>query len=168
MRRKIERVLNEVINPEIELHGGRIELVDYVDGVVHVKMEGGCQGCAQQQFFQGLQWPPIDGLLAARGKGVLIALKGPVHAGDIFADDLDLLRSADAQAGFVSQADEVQTHRIKAHHFGGDGIDGYLIGTCKNHILDMGGHAPWAWSVAGKGSIRQSQDTGMNLFLDCE
>ena len=50
MRRKIERVLNEVINPEIELHGGRIELVDYVDGVVHVKMEGGCQGCAQSKF----------------------------------------------------------------------------------------------------------------------
>ena len=50
MRRKIERVLNEVINPEIELHGGRIDLVDYIDGVVHVRMLGGCQGCAQSKF----------------------------------------------------------------------------------------------------------------------
>ena len=46
MRRKIQKLLDEDINPYVASHGGSIDLVDYVDGLVYVKMGGGCQGCA--------------------------------------------------------------------------------------------------------------------------
>jgi Fe/S biogenesis protein NfuA len=46
MRRKIARILDEMVNPYVADHGGRIELVDYVDGVIYLAMSGGCQGCS--------------------------------------------------------------------------------------------------------------------------
>jgi Fe/S biogenesis protein NfuA len=46
MRRKIARILEEKINPYVAGHGGRIEVVDYVNGTVFLSMSGGCQGCA--------------------------------------------------------------------------------------------------------------------------
>jgi Fe-S cluster biogenesis protein NfuA len=46
MRRKIARILDEQVNPYVADHGGRIELVDFVDGVVYLAMSGGCQGCS--------------------------------------------------------------------------------------------------------------------------
>jgi Fe/S biogenesis protein NfuA len=47
MRRKIKKVLDENINPYVAGHGGEIEILDYIDGVVFLKMSGGCQGCSQ-------------------------------------------------------------------------------------------------------------------------
>jgi Fe/S biogenesis protein NfuA len=46
MRRKIQKVLEEMINPAVASHGGRIELVDVVNDTVYIQMSGGCQGCA--------------------------------------------------------------------------------------------------------------------------
>jgi Fe/S biogenesis protein NfuA len=46
MRRKISKILDEMINPAVASHGGRIELVDVVNDTVYIKMSGGCQGCA--------------------------------------------------------------------------------------------------------------------------
>jgi Fe/S biogenesis protein NfuA len=46
MRRKIAKVLDERINPQVAEHGGRIDVVDYANGSVFVVMSGGCQGCA--------------------------------------------------------------------------------------------------------------------------
>ncbi len=57
MRRKIASVIDEMINPHVASHGGRIELVDYIDGNVYLEMTGGCQGCAQSMVTlrQGVQ-----------------------------------------------------------------------------------------------------------------
>jgi Fe/S biogenesis protein NfuA len=46
MRRKILKILDEMINPAVASHGGKIELVDVVNDNVYIKMSGGCQGCA--------------------------------------------------------------------------------------------------------------------------
>jgi Fe/S biogenesis protein NfuA len=46
MRRKIIRILDEMINPAVASHGGKIELVDVVNDTVYIQMTGGCQGCA--------------------------------------------------------------------------------------------------------------------------
>lgn len=43
--RAIEAAFAEV-NPLVESHGGSIELVEVVDGVVKVRMHGTCNGCA--------------------------------------------------------------------------------------------------------------------------
>ncbi len=39
-------VIDEVLNPMVVAHGGRIELVGATDGVVRIRLSGGCQGCA--------------------------------------------------------------------------------------------------------------------------
>ncbi|MCA9769968.1 NifU family protein [Candidatus Dependentiae bacterium] len=43
--RKIEQVL-EQLRPNIQMDGGDITFVKYVDGVVYVKLHGACAGCA--------------------------------------------------------------------------------------------------------------------------
>ena len=43
----VQQVLEEEINPFVASHGGRITMGEVTDGVVTVRMEGGCQGCAQ-------------------------------------------------------------------------------------------------------------------------
>jgi Fe-S cluster biogenesis protein NfuA len=45
MKRKIERVLNE-IRPYLASHGGQVEFLSYKDHIVKLKMLGACSGCA--------------------------------------------------------------------------------------------------------------------------
>jgi NFU1 iron-sulfur cluster scaffold homolog, mitochondrial len=45
LREKIQRVLEEQINPGVASHGGYVELLDVADNNVFLRMGGGCQGC---------------------------------------------------------------------------------------------------------------------------
>ena len=49
MKEKIEEALKK-IRPALEADGGGIELVDVVDGVVKVRLQGACQGCMGAQM----------------------------------------------------------------------------------------------------------------------
>lgn len=57
MRKKIQSLLDEKVNPMVASHGGSIELVDYASGVAFVRMTGGCQGCgsAKATLRQGVE-----------------------------------------------------------------------------------------------------------------
>ena len=44
MREQVEQVLAR-IRPALQADGGDVELVDIVDGVVQLRMQGACQGC---------------------------------------------------------------------------------------------------------------------------
>jgi Fe/S biogenesis protein NfuA len=46
---RVQRVIDEVINPGIAAHGGFVELVDVSDETLYIRMGGGCQGCAASQ-----------------------------------------------------------------------------------------------------------------------
>ena len=46
MRRQIQEVINDEVNPFVANHGGHIELIDFLDKNVYIEMSGGCQGCA--------------------------------------------------------------------------------------------------------------------------
>lgn len=46
MRQRIQKLLDEKVNPMVSGHGGYIELVDYANRTAYVRMSGGCQGCA--------------------------------------------------------------------------------------------------------------------------
>lgn len=46
IREKVQRILDEEINPAVAMHGGFIQILDVQQGVVYVKMGGGCHGCA--------------------------------------------------------------------------------------------------------------------------
>jgi len=46
MIRKIEALLEKEVRPALAAHGGNIEVVDYDNNKLYVKLSGGCQGCA--------------------------------------------------------------------------------------------------------------------------
>lgn len=51
MREEVEKVLKEEVGPMLAMHGGGVELVDVSDdGVVKVKLTGGCSGCPSAQM----------------------------------------------------------------------------------------------------------------------
>ncbi len=49
MREKVEKVIAK-IRPMLQADGGNIELIDVVDGVVSVRLQGACAGCAGAQM----------------------------------------------------------------------------------------------------------------------
>jgi cystathionine gamma-synthase len=60
---RVKRILDDEVNPAVASHGGRVYLAGVGDGRVHIRLEGGCQGCsaAQVTVRQG-----IEPLLRAR------------------------------------------------------------------------------------------------------
>ena len=47
LRNRIEKVLQEDVNPWVGQHGGVVRLIDVKENTVFVQMGGGCQGCGQ-------------------------------------------------------------------------------------------------------------------------
>lgn len=46
MKDKVQKIINDKINPALGTHGGSCELVDVTDDlVVKVKLQGACGGC---------------------------------------------------------------------------------------------------------------------------
>lgn len=56
MKERVEAAL-EKIRPALEADGGGIELIDIVDGIVKVRLQGACQGCmgAQMTLKMGVE-----------------------------------------------------------------------------------------------------------------
>ena len=56
MKEKVQEVLDR-IRPQLQADGGDLELVDVVDGVVKVKLQGACNGCpgAQMTLKMGVE-----------------------------------------------------------------------------------------------------------------
>jgi len=44
MREKVQAAL-DLIRPNLQADGGDVELIDVVDGMVQVKLQGACHGC---------------------------------------------------------------------------------------------------------------------------
>jgi Fe-S cluster biogenesis protein NfuA len=49
MKEKIQAVIDK-IRPMLQADGGDVELVDVVDGVVTVRLQGACAGCPMSQM----------------------------------------------------------------------------------------------------------------------
>ncbi len=49
MKAEIQEALNE-IRPMLQQDGGDVELVDFEDGVVKVRLQGACAGCPMSQM----------------------------------------------------------------------------------------------------------------------
>ena len=43
---KIESFVEKNIAPSLKSHGGRIELIDFDNNILFIKLSGACQGCA--------------------------------------------------------------------------------------------------------------------------
>ena len=46
---KIQTVLEKEVNSYLKLHSGSCELLDFDDGIVTIRMHGGCSGCPSSQ-----------------------------------------------------------------------------------------------------------------------
>ena len=57
VRRRVQKVLDEQINPGVASHGGFVELLDVQDDNIFIRMGGGCQGCgaADVTLKQGVE-----------------------------------------------------------------------------------------------------------------
>lgn len=49
MKEKIKNALDK-IRPSLQADGGDVEFVDFVDGVVKVRLQGACCGCPMSQM----------------------------------------------------------------------------------------------------------------------
>ena len=56
MRTSVEHVL-ERVRPQLKVDGGDLQLIDVVDGVVTIRLVGGCCGCpfTQLALMNGLE-----------------------------------------------------------------------------------------------------------------
>jgi Fe-S cluster biogenesis protein NfuA len=53
---ELKNVIESDINPQLELHAGGCELLDVDDGVVTIRLFGGCSGCPSSHItlFNGI------------------------------------------------------------------------------------------------------------------
>ncbi|MBM4251226.1 MAG: NifU family protein [Deltaproteobacteria bacterium] len=73
MLEKIKEIIENEINPQLQLHAGGCELIDVDDGVVTLRMYGGCSGCPSSTItlFNGIvpilkeHFPDIKDVLLA-------------------------------------------------------------------------------------------------------
>jgi Fe-S cluster biogenesis protein NfuA len=63
---EVQSALNEV-RPHLQMDGGDVELVDYKDGIVKVKLKGHCAGCPMSQ--QTIKWG-VEAYLKKKVPGV--------------------------------------------------------------------------------------------------
>lgn len=64
-------VIDEVLNPMVAAHGGHIELLGEENGIIHIRLGGGCQGCAQaavtvRQGIEAVLRRHVAGVVAVR------------------------------------------------------------------------------------------------------
>ena len=45
MFEEIQKVVEEDINPQLALHGGACDVIDFTEGVLTIRLLGGCSGC---------------------------------------------------------------------------------------------------------------------------
>jgi Fe-S cluster biogenesis protein NfuA len=46
MIRQLEKLFDEQVRPALAAHGGGVEIVDYDNDRLYLKLSGGCQGCS--------------------------------------------------------------------------------------------------------------------------
>ncbi len=49
MKEKVQKIIDK-IRPALQADGGDVELIDVVDGIVTVKLQGACAGCPMSQM----------------------------------------------------------------------------------------------------------------------
>jgi len=50
LKAKVQKILDEAVNPGLGMHGGSVELIDVKGTTVFLTMSGGCQGCASAAY----------------------------------------------------------------------------------------------------------------------
>ena len=67
---------------------------------------------------------------------------------------------------FMGNADTADIHRVKTHHFGGNGVDGDAVGRGEHVVFDYRDHGPRSGAVAGYRTIDNGKYAAVNFFLN--
>ncbi len=67
----IQTLIDTAINPSLASHGGHVQMIDFQDNVVYVRLGGGCQGCGMVDVTlrQGIEqlikreYPQVTGVV---------------------------------------------------------------------------------------------------------
>merc|ERR1712193_357586 len=46
LKKEIQKIINEEINTKLEMHDGKIEIIEIKNNILLIKFLGGCQGCS--------------------------------------------------------------------------------------------------------------------------
>lgn len=76
--RKVQEVIDTVINPGVASHGGFVELLDVKNSQVYLQLGGGCQGCGMASVTLKVG---IEGTLRERVPEVVSVIDQTDHAG---------------------------------------------------------------------------------------
>lgn len=50
VKQKITEIIDEYIQPSVEMHGGRVSLHEFNDGIATIFMSGACSGCSMSSL----------------------------------------------------------------------------------------------------------------------
>ena len=48
--KEIEKIIEDYIQPSVAMHGGRVELQDFDEGIATIFISGACSGCAMSSL----------------------------------------------------------------------------------------------------------------------
>lgn len=56
MMEQIKDIIDKEINPQLDMHAGSCELISFDDGIVTLRLFGGCSGCPSSHItlFNGI------------------------------------------------------------------------------------------------------------------
>ena len=66
--RHINEIIDRQIQPSVELHGGKVSLEKYEDGIATMFMSGACSGCASSKLYLATGYPTNVAILHSRGQ----------------------------------------------------------------------------------------------------
>ena len=66
--RHINEIIDRQIQPSVELHGGKVSLEKYEDGIATMFMSGACSGCASSSYTLATRYPTNVAILHSRSQ----------------------------------------------------------------------------------------------------
>jgi Fe-S cluster biogenesis protein NfuA len=174
--REVEALLDGRVNPAVAAHGGHIAVERVEDGAVHLRMSGGCQGCAASAatLRQGVErmlraaLPDITEIVdvtdhaagtnpyyARPGDGASSALDRPVPEGVIGLEEGHVTVDPDYLAPRLGLTPE--TLREGLHN--GDVVatteTGQAADAGKTRVIMRSGQRAWAAEIDAAGAARE-------------
>jgi Fe-S cluster biogenesis protein NfuA len=173
--REVEALLDGQVNPSVAAHGGHIAVERVEGGTVHLRMSGGCQGCAASAatLRQGVErmlraaLPQIDEIVDvtdhaagsnpyyAQGGGASPVLSRPVPAGVIGLENGRVTVDPDYLAPRLGLTPEALREGLRSGAVAGVTETGQEADAGKTRVVLRSGNRAWAAEIDADGAARE-------------
>lgn len=175
LRQAVEALLERQVNPSVATHGGHIAVERVEGGTVHLRMSGGCQGCAASSatLRQGVErmlraaLPQIDEIVdvtdhAAGHKpyytqdgGATPMLNLPIPAGVITREDGQITVDPEYLAPRLGLTPETLRAGLRSGAVLGVTQTGRDADVGKSRVIIRSGSRAWAAEIGADGAARE-------------